>query len=127
MRHTWLMAILVGHVSECGDPCSCLCGDAGPEQGSCKVLVRRTDRGLLLEIKMTGRQRKRKMLGLLAAGCLLFQFGGCQLDAFWNRYQVGFAEQFGAFTASIVIEVLGLEDIGSGICVGPGCPGWNGN
>lgn len=70
---------------------------------------------------MTRTHRKRKMLGLLAAGCLLFQFGGCELGGAWNRFQIGFSEQFGAFAASVVIDVLGLEDAAGGICIGPGC------
>lgn len=70
---------------------------------------------------MTGRYCKRKMLGMLAAGCLLFQLGGCGFEGLWNRFQIGFGEQLGAFAASVMIDAFGLEDAAGGICFSPAC------
>lgn len=61
---------------------------------------------------MKRKLRRMKVLGLLGSGCMLF-FGGCNLDAGWNRFQIGFVEQFGAIAATTVFDLItGAADAG---------------
>jgi len=46
-----------------------------------------------------------KVLGLLAAGSMLFQLGGCSLDAFLNQASIGFARTFGGIPAQIIYDL----------------------
>lgn len=47
-----------------------------------------------------------KFLGLLGAGSMLFQFGGCSLDALVNQSSIGFARQLGAIPAQALYDAF---------------------
>jgi len=54
--------------------------------------------------KMT---RRFKVIGMLATGATLLQFGGCglgNLGAIWQQAGIGFAQQLGAIPAQIVYD-----------------------
>ena len=59
---------------------------------------------------MKKRSHRKRLLGLLAAGGLVLQFGGCSLDAAWNRLQVGFMERIGAISAEALLDLFDLVD-----------------
>lgn len=47
-----------------------------------------------------------KVVGLLAAGSMLFQFGGClDLGGVWRNVQIGFTRQIGAIPAQAVYDL----------------------
>ncbi len=52
---------------------------------------------------MLKKSRRMKVVGLLATGAMLFQFGGC-LGGISQRAMIGFAEALGALPAQIVNE-----------------------
>jgi hypothetical protein len=63
------------------------------------------------------RNMKRKLcriraLGLLAAGGLVLLLPGCNLDGFWNRAQIGFAERLGAFSADVMLNFFEVDSSG---------------
>jgi hypothetical protein len=56
-----------------------------------------------------------KVLGLLAAGSMLFQLGGCSIDAFLNQAQIGFARTFGGIPAQLIYDLtIGPLDLFGG-------------
>lgn len=47
-----------------------------------------------------------KVAGLLAAGSMLFQFGGClDVGGLWRNVQIGFTRQIGAIPAQAVYDL----------------------
>lgn len=46
-----------------------------------------------------------KVVGMLASGCMLFQFGGCNLNGFINNAVRGFGEGFGAIPAQVFFDL----------------------
>ena len=50
--------------------------------------------------------KRTKVLGLLAAGSMLFQFGGCSFDAFLNQASIGFARTIGGFPAQTIYDAF---------------------
>ena len=63
---------------------------------------------------MKRKLRGARIAGLLAMGSTVFQFGGCSLDGFLNRAQIGFAESIGAFAAEMLLDRLPAGPVGSG-------------
>ena len=54
---------------------------------------------------MLKKSRRMKVVGLLATGAMLFQFGGC-LGGVFQRAGIGFAEALGAVPANIVSDLF---------------------
>ena len=49
---------------------------------------------------------RKKAVALLAAGAMLFQFGGClSLGGAWRNFQLGFSRQIGALPAQAVFDL----------------------
>ena len=54
---------------------------------------------------MLKKSRRMKVVGLLATGAMIYQFGGC-LGGVFQRAGIGFAEALGAVPAGIVNDLF---------------------
>jgi len=53
---------------------------------------------------MRNNNRWVKVVGMLATGATLLQFGGCSLERLINQMQIGFARELGSIPAQVIYD-----------------------